>query len=62
MSSKHSKIKLLIDRTLSNSLGKQIGILGIILGVTLLLSYALLALSWDDWMKFCDSSCISFFI
>ena len=59
MSSKHSKIKLLIDRTLSNSLGKQIGILGIILGVTLLLSYALLALSWDDWMKFCDRQALA---
>lgn len=51
---KHHKILLRFDRTLSNSLGKQIAILTAILGVTLLISFLFLSLSGSDWIKFCQ--------
>ena len=41
------------DKALSNSLLKQIGILAIILGVTLILSFLFLSFSGSDWMAFC---------
>lgn len=44
---------LRFDRTLANSLGKQIAILVGILVATLLLSFLFLSLSGSDWRSFC---------
>ena len=55
MASKHHNLLLRFDRTLSNSLAKQFGILAVLLVVTLLLSFLFLSFSGSDWRAFCDS-------
>ena len=53
MAQKQQKLRLRFDRTLSNSLSKQIAILCGILLITFLLSYLFLYLSGSDWRSFC---------
>ncbi len=53
MTIKHNKFKLFIDRSLSNGLSKQIGILAGLFVCMLLLSFLLLAFSGSDWIAFC---------
>lgn len=55
MTSKRNKYKLFLDRSLSNSLAKQIGILAVLLAVALLLSFLFMSFSGCDWKSFCDS-------
>lgn len=59
MVSKHNRFKLFLDRTLSNSLAKQIAILIGILVVTLLVSFLFLSFSESDWKGFCYENKLS---
>lgn len=54
MTKSRKKIWLHLDKALSDSLGKQLLILLALLGLTLLLSFALLSLSGADWKAFCE--------
>lgn len=54
-----SWIKLKFDRLLSKNMWQQFLVLGIGVFVALIISYGLLALSGDDWEKFCDDKDIS---
>ena len=51
---KRNRFKLFFDRTLSNSLAKQIMILGGLLVGTMILSFVLLSFSGSDWVAFCE--------
>ena len=59
MAQKQHKLLLRFDRTLSNSLIKQIAILCGILLVTFLLSFLFLNLSGSDWRNFCHEHKLS---
>jgi len=59
MVQKQHKLRLRFDRTLSNSLTKQIAILLGILLVTLLLSFIFLEFSGSDWKAFCHEHKLS---
>lgn len=55
MTKSRKKIWLHLDKALSDSLGKQLLILLALLGLTLLVSFALLSLSGADWRAFCEA-------
>lgn len=59
MTQKHHRLLLRFDRTLSNSLAKQIAILVGILVATLLLSFLFLSFSGSDWKGFCHEHQLS---
>ena len=56
MAKNHRRLLLRFDKALSNSLKKQIAILGALLLATLLLSFLLLAFSGSDWKTFCTTN------
>lgn len=59
MTIRRNKLKLFIDRALSNSLGRQIAILAVLLVASLALSYLFLAFSGGDWRGFCADNKLS---
>lgn len=59
MRERRNKLKLFVDRALSNSLGRQIAILAVLLVASLALSYLFLAFSGGDWRGFCADNKLS---
>ena len=59
MRKQRNRLKLYVDRALSNSLGRQIAILAVLLVASLALSYLFLAFSGSDWRGFCADKRLS---
>lgn len=59
MQRKVQKVRLRIDRTLSQDSQRQVLILLMVLVVIFLFSFLLLSLSGDDWIKYCEKEEIS---
>lgn len=59
MKCKRNRIKLFVDRALSESLLRQVGILAAVLVIALIISFVCLSFSGYEWRRFCTDNDLS---